>query len=338
MEHDGHSRTSTVTRRTALAGGVAAMLGIGAYRWNRSEEQSPAAPQPTTPEITSPAPTAPEVPPTVTIERVYSQARRREVELVTVEPEDAGRSGLPTCLMLHGRWAGAREAIGGLPEWLSPAVAAGTVPAFTFVAVDGGEHSYWHEHPDDDPMGMLLHELPHWLAERGMGGLDGLPFAAAGLSMGGFGTLLYARRRHEHGIPLRVAAVVSPALMTTWEEARERDAFADEAEWAALDPIRHTDLLGGTPLGVWSGTEDSFIEGTRRFIRRADPELVSLTPGEHNHDYFGPATLQAVEFIGTRRPDTLPETVPVGTAFPTEIPARSGQVQYSRSHQPEPVG
>lgn len=326
MDYDGASRRGSASRRTVLAAGLTATLGLGAYRESGSAEghEAPRSGEPT-------VRVAPAEPRTVTIERVYSQSRRREVELVTVAPEGVDRRGLPTCLMLHGRWAAARDAVGGLPEWLSPAVAAGTVPPFAFVAVDGGEHSYWHAHPGDDPMGMLLYELPRWLAERGMGDLGGLPFATAGLSMGGFGTLLYARRRHEHGTDLPVASVVSPALMTSWEEARRRETFAGRAEWIALDPIRHTDRLGDVSLGVWSGTEDTFIEGTHRFLRRAETEVVSLTPGGHDHEYFGPATLQAVEFIGKRRPEAVsPDALPA-----TTLP--SPGAEPVRSHEPEPL-
>lgn len=116
--------------------------------------------------------------------------------------------GLPMSILLHGLHGDARHAaVGNLPEVLAAAVAKGSVPAFGFVAVDGGDN-YWHENvPGDDPMAMLLDEVPRWLKERGYGE----PFAVTGVSMGGFGSLLYARRRAERGDPIAAAAAISPA-------------------------------------------------------------------------------------------------------------------------------
>lgn len=273
-----------------LVSGLFGALGVGAFSVLEHQVETQQPPPP------------PRPPSVVTVERVRSQARRREVDLVTVTPEGGPRTGLPVCVVLHGRYRPARGAVRNLPEWHSTAVSAGTVPPFAIVTVDGGMDNYWHGHPGDDPMGMLLEELPHWLSERGLAGPDGAPFAAAGLSMGGFGTLLYARRRHELGLPLRAASVVSPALFTRWSEVRERRAFADEAEWAALDPLRHVDELGGVRLGVWSGTEDLFVEGTRELVERAEPEKVLIGPGVHEDPYFDTAFPRAVEFVGRWAP------------------------------------
>ncbi|GAA0531555.1 esterase [Saccharopolyspora subtropica] len=236
----------------------------------------------------------------VFVEQVYSHARNRHVNLVTMFPKGVAREGLPVCLMLHGRFGDARRSASGLPTWLSRSVAAGRVPPYAFLAVDGGGNSYWHRRPGDDPMWMLLDEVPRWLAARDLGGEGGLPFAAAGISMGGFGALLYARRRREQGDPLSAAAVVAPALITSWREMSKRRAFANEAEWAAIDPLRHIDALGDVPLGVWCGTEDRFIEGTRRFIRQAKPEYASTTPGGHNSRYYRKALPELVDFVGAQ--------------------------------------
>ena len=54
------------------------------------------------------------------------------------------------------------------------------------------------------------------LAERGLG----TPVAAAGISMGGFGALVYARRRRELGDPLRTAPVTTE-LVTAKNGAQE---------------------------------------------------------------------------------------------------------------------
>ncbi|MGI8310639.1 alpha/beta hydrolase [Saccharopolyspora hattusasensis] len=282
---DGESRGRMLSRRSVLASGVAglAALGVGL---TADLDSRPAVPLADASDLS--------------VEQVYSQARNCPVHLVTMYPKGVAREGLPACLMLHGRFGDARKSAGGLPNWLSDSVAVGRIPSFAFLAVDGGGNSYWHRWPGDDPMSMLLDEVPRWLAERGLGGEGGRPFAAAGISMGGFGALLYARRRREQGNPLSAAAVVSPALITSWQEMSKRRAFANEAEWAEMDPLRHIGALGDVPLGVWCGTEDRFIDGTRRFIRAAQPDYASTTPGGHNSRYYRKALPELVDFVGTQ--------------------------------------
>lgn len=234
----------------------------------------------------------------VAVEPVYSQARRRDVDLVTMYPAGVEPQQLPVCLMLHGRFGDARNSVGKLPTWLTDSVRRGQVPPYVFLAVDGGGNNYWHDRHGDSPMRMLLEEVPDWLVERGLGGPHGLPDAAAGISMGGFGALLYTRHRVAQNIPPAATAVVSPALITGWREMRKRRAFADKREWAAMDPLRHVEQLGNVPLGVWCGTNDRFIHGTRAFIDRAAPEVASTSPGGHNSKYYRKALPELVDFVG----------------------------------------
>ena len=277
-----------VSRRTVLTSGVvgAAAVGLGLSGdtgTNTERHAVPLADQTN-----------------VLVEQVYSQARERPVNIVTMFPKGVARQGLPVCLMLHGRFGDARKSAGGLPTWLTDSVAARRIPPYAFLAVDGGANSYWHRWPGDDPMSMLLDEVPGWLAERELGGSDGQPFAVSGISMGGFGALVYTRRRREHGNPVKATAVVSPALITNWPEMNKRRAFADEAAWAAIDPLRHIRSLGNVPLGVWCGTEDRFITGTRRFIAAAHPEVASTSPGGHNSRYYRKALAELVDFVGRK--------------------------------------
>ncbi|MFR9730211.1 alpha/beta hydrolase [Saccharopolyspora sp. MS10] len=282
-----------LNRRTLLASGVA---GAGALALGLSSDSGGA--------LVEAEPSALAQQSNVSVERVHSQARNREVELVTMYPSGVSRDRIPVCLMLHGRFGDARRSAGGLPAWLTNAVKSGEVPPFAFLAVDGGGNSYWHQRSGDDPMWMLLEEVPRWLAERGLGGQDGQPFAVSGISMGGFGALLYTRRRNELDDPVRATAVVSPALINDWREMSKRRAFADEAEWNSIDPMKHVAALGDVPLGVWCGTRDRFIAGTRRFVREAKPEVASVsTPGGHNSRYYRLALPEVVDFIGGHAPD-----------------------------------
>ncbi|GDY31487.1 alpha/beta hydrolase [Gandjariella thermophila] len=245
--------------------------------------------------------------PVTRVEQVFSRARGRLVTMLTILPPGVPAGGIPVSLLLHGLNGNARyAAVGGMPTVLADLVSRGVVPPFAFVALDGG-NNYWHEaHPGDDPMAMLLDEVPGWLAQRGLGA-RGVPFACTGVSMGGFGALLYGRRRAERRQPAQAIAAISPALLTSWTEMDKRHAFTDAAQWAALDPLRNLDKLGPQPIGVWVGDHDRFIDGTSRFIREVKPEVGVITSGAHNDALYRKVVPDAIRFLGrhvTPRPLT----------------------------------
>ncbi|NIJ13296.1 hypothetical protein FHU38_003640 [Saccharomonospora amisosensis] len=237
------------------------------------------------------------------LERVYSRARGRWVELALTLPTRNPPAGMPISLLLHGRHGSARTAAPeGLAQCLAGAVARGRVPPFGFLAVDGGD-SYWHEHrPGDDPMGMLLLEVPNWLKELRLSGEGGIPFACAGISMGGFGSLLYARHRAQRRSRLRAVGAISPALLTSWQQMRKRRAFNGPLDWASMDPLRHIQDIGDVPIGVWCGTQDPFISGTRRFISATNPEVAFIAEGKHNGEFFSRVAPGLVAFLGRHAP------------------------------------
>lgn len=230
------------------------------------------------------------------VERVHSPARGRDVDLVTMLPSDDVPDALPVCLVLHGLGGDAvsTQKYGFDARLVSETVMART-PPFALVAVDGGDN-YWHQvRPNDDPMTMLLDELPVWLRERG---LADRPFASAGMSMGGFGALLYGRMRAERHEPLRAVAAVSPALITSWSVMRTRRIFPSEEAWAALDPLRHPDATDPSALGVWCGKDDQFVTGTRRFISMTQPDVGYIGPGGHTADFVSGIADEVVRFLG----------------------------------------
>ncbi|NIH84755.1 S-formylglutathione hydrolase FrmB [Amycolatopsis granulosa] len=237
------------------------------------------------------------------VERVWSRYRNRMVDLVMLLPSKSPPPNLPMSLLLHGLHGRARTAAptGTLAE-LASQVARKRIPPYGFVAVDGGD-SYWHENvPGDDPMGMLLEEVPQWLRERGLGGADGLPFACTGMSMGGFGTLLYARRRAERREPAGALALLAPALILSWPEMSKRNAFHDETDWASMDPLKHLDATAGTPTAVWCGTEDSFVAGARRFIAATKPEIGYTAKGKHGDSFNRTVVPSMISFLGRHHP------------------------------------
>lgn len=245
------------------------------------------------------------------IERIYSAARHRKIDFVTVFPDGGPRKGLPMWLLLHGLGSNARSMTNGLSAVLASAVAGNAAPPYGFVAVDGGD-TYWHgDHPGDDPMAMLLEEVPRWLADRGLGDPQGHPFAVSGFSMGGFGSFLYARRRMERRDPVLAVAVISPALLTSWGEMSKRHAFHSAADWAAMDPLRNLDKLGRAPIGLWAGDRDRFIGGSRQFIATVHPQIGAISPGQHNSAFLRKVMPDVVRFLGK-----YPAGRPVSGGFP----------------------
>ena len=252
-------------------------------------------------------------------EWVASEARGRAVRLVTVVPPGLDRATLPVCLGLHGLngnalwWTdrGTRRALG--QAW------ARGVPPFAMVALDGG-NNYWHPfRASDDPMRMVLDELPGWLRERGIGtaavagtgGVPGEPSLVTGVSMGGAGSLMYARARQVDGRPVAAVAALSPGLFTDWRVASRR-SFAGRADWAANDPLRFYPELAGVPTGVWCGDRDPFVGATRRYITLARPEVGRIGPGRHDGVFYGRVLPEAVTFLGRH----LRRVTASGTARP----------------------
>ncbi len=239
------------------------------------------------------------------VERVYSAARGRMVDLVFLLPSKTPPRGLPMSLMLHGLHGNARSAAPtGTLKQLSSDVARKAVPAYGFVAVDGGDN-YWHQvHPNDDPMAMLLEEVPQWLRARGFAGDTGQPFACTGVSMGGFGALLYTRRRVERRQPPAAVATLAPALITTWPEMEKRHIFTGMEDWVSLDPLRHIAETASVPNAIWCGTEDSFITGVRRYIDVAHPAVAHTAHGKHGDTFNKTVVPSLVSFLGKHVPRT----------------------------------
>lgn len=293
---EGHKAAARAFSRRSLfaSTGLLGLAAVGAAGMNVASGEVTQALYSASFEETTPN----QLGPVVQTDRIYSAARGREVDVVTILPPGVRVAGLPMSILLHGLNGSARTAaVGGLGEVLTAGVMSRLIPAFGFIAVDGGDN-YWHENRrGDDPMGMLLDEVPQWLAERRLGGPDGRPFACTGVSMGGFGAMLYARRMTERGRPANAIATISPGLMTSWADVSKRHAFADESQWAAIDPLRTVDKLGPAPMGLWCGDRDKFIDGCRQFISRAPLEVASITRGAHTEAYWRTVTPNVVRFL-----------------------------------------
>ncbi|WP_439381990.1 alpha/beta hydrolase [Amycolatopsis lexingtonensis] len=269
-----------LSRRTLLAGSALALLA----------GCSPAEPPPGPSAV--PPPTRPSPPPDpVTVQRMRSEARGTDVDLVLITPEGVPAAGLPVCLALHGRGARARTFLElGVPAALTQAVRAG-VPPFAVAAVDGA--NYWVDvGSGDDPQRMLSEEVPAWLADR-----DLRPASAVfGISMGGFGALRFARAHPD----IRAVATASAALFVSWPDARSRKVFADEAHWRAEEPLLHTGELRPAALGVWCGESDPFLGADRKLVKAVNPAVAEISPGKHEAAYWRGILPDVLKFVGQR--------------------------------------
>ncbi|MEV4313031.1 alpha/beta hydrolase-fold protein [Actinocrispum sp. NPDC049592] len=150
--------------------------------------------------------------------------------------------------------------------------------------MDGGQDSYWVEKNGDDPQRMLTNEL---------GQVD----AVLGISMGAFGALCFGRRRPS----LKAVAVASPSLFPSWEDTLRRgNRFSSEQFWADNEPLRHTDTITGSSLGVWCGTEDPTLEAARTLISRTHPARAAITSGAHEDAYWRRVMPEMLAFVGDR--------------------------------------
>ncbi len=227
----------------------------------------------------------------------FASARRnRAVNYAIAYPAGipAG-TALPVCLVLHGYGVDAAGALaaGDYPGYLADAVAAGT-PPFALAAVSGGS-GYWHPHPGDDPLGMVLEEFLPLLATHGLH-ID-RP-SVLGYSMGGFGALLCGL-----AAPGRFRSIIanSPAFWRSYDEAEHVNpgAFASASDWNRYgDLLSQAAAISRLPTQIYVGAADSFTPAIRALRDRlVDPDVVHIAKGCHDNSYWrsqAPAQLRLV--------------------------------------------
>jgi len=201
-----------------------------------------------------------------------SAARRGQSETyqVLLPPGVTSAAGLPVCLVFHGRGDDHRAAVRlvHLDRALATVTHAGA-PPIALVAMDGGDHTYWHRRVDgDDPQRMLIDELLPRLASAGM---NTSRFALFGWSMGAYGALLLAEKLGTARIAF--VAVDSPAL---WLQPGDSaaGAFDDREDFTRNDVFAARSRLAGIPVRVMCGKSDPFFAATRVFVQGV-PDLVT---------------------------------------------------------------
>ncbi|GAB2674232.1 alpha/beta hydrolase-fold protein [Saccharopolyspora gloriosae] len=296
-------RNVKLGRRSLLSLMGAAATGAAVGACGRSEPGQATAeaplrrPMPRTPAATGPV---------LSVDAERSHYRDGDVQLMFAFPTGLERTeNLPIVLYLHGR-----DGMSPTPipyetlSKLETEYANGALPPFGLLAVDGGFNSYWNDgSANGDLMSMLLEEVPAWLRARRLGDRDGLPFAVAGISTGGFGALNYAAERTEVGLPVEAAALLAPALPVTWEHMQEKGVFATEQDWIETDPLHHTEQLGDVPVGVWIGDADVYLEGAERLAQEyPNTPVLSVLPGNHDATVFDVVGADMLRFLGTGVP------------------------------------
>jgi poly(3-hydroxybutyrate) depolymerase len=215
---------------------------------------------------------------------VKSRLVGRSLHEVGVIPAGGGKR--PLLVFLHGR--------GLRPEsLLSDEFYAGLsrlgAGAPIVVALDGGDHSYWHDRRGGRWGSYVLREaIPAAVRELGA---DGSRVAIGGISMGGYGAFELAREARRG----RFCAVGghSPAF---WLSAGQTapGAFDDAADFARHDVYRYVRTrahpYGSTPLWIDRGTRDPFGPYDASIVRELNARGASLLshvwPGEHTGSYW----------------------------------------------------
>jgi S-formylglutathione hydrolase FrmB len=230
----------------------------------------------------------------------FSRARRREVGYTLAwppghQPGDA----VPLVVMLHGFGANHTNALTAM----SPAQAVAlevdgvALPPMAMVTVDGGG-GYWNPHPGDDPLQMVVEELVP-LCQRLNLGLPPQRIGTMGISMGGYGAVLLAEK---HPDVFRAVAAISPAIWTSYEQARSanRGAYASAEDFASDDAVNHAAALADTPVRVASGTDDPFHPGVGALAKALPSSaVIEFSSGCHTGSFFTAQEPPSLAFLGT---------------------------------------
>lgn len=228
----------------------------------------------------------------------YSHARNREVGYTIAYPPGHGPGDrLPLVVMLHGEGGSHASGVGGLSPASALALQVEGAPLrpMALVTVDGGS-GYWNPHPGDDAMAMVVNELIPLCRRHGLGEPPHT-IGALGISMGGYGALLFAEKFPHL---FRAVAAISPAVWTSYAQARgvNAAAYASPAAFAAADVVTHTRSLAGTPVRVASGNDDPFHPGVVALANALPPDaVVELSAGCHSHSFFLQQTPPSLAFL-----------------------------------------
>ena len=228
----------------------------------------------------------------------YSAARRRTVGYtIAYPPRHRAGSELPLVVMLHGYGGNHADALVGMSPAQAVALQVDGSPLapMALVTVDGG-NGYWNPHPGDDPMAMVIDELIPLCQRLGLG-RPPRRIGMMGISMGGYGALLLAEK---YPRLIAAAAAISPAIWTSYAQAKEANAgaYASAAAFAANDAVTHASTLAHVPVRVASGYHDPFYPGVQALVRTLPAgAVVDLAKGCHTGAFFAEQQPPSLAFL-----------------------------------------
>jgi pimeloyl-ACP methyl ester carboxylesterase len=228
----------------------------------------------------------------------FSRARNRTVSYTLAYPPGHGQgSRLPLVVVLHGYGGNHTNPLASmtLPQACAVLVDGRPLSPLALVSVDGGG-GYWNPHPGDNPMAMVFDELVPMCQALGLG-IGPRALGTLGISMGGYGALLFAER-----YPDRVSAVaaISPAVWTSYAQARSAnpDAYASAKAFAEDDVVTHAGALRGIPVRIASGSSDPFHPGVESLARGLPSgAIVEISSGCHTGPYFASEEPSSLQFL-----------------------------------------
>jgi S-formylglutathione hydrolase FrmB len=224
---------------------------------------------------------------------VRSELVGRSLKEVAVVPGGDTSRPRPLLVFLHGR---GQEPDDFLSSEFYAALASLGDRAPVVVALDGGDHSYWHDRRGGRWGSYVLKEaLPEAVRRLGV---DGSRVAIGGVSMGGYGAFDLARRHR-----FCAAGGHSPAF---WLSAGSTapGAFDDAADFSRHDVYAFVRSrrrpFGDVPLWIDRGDHDPFFSADRSVVRalRASGSHVSshVWPGAHTTAYWRSHTARYLQF------------------------------------------
>jgi S-formylglutathione hydrolase FrmB len=219
--------------------------------------------------------------------KVKSELVGRTLDEAGVIPAGVSRRAKrPLLVFLHGR-------SGHPDDLLSDEFYAGLAQlgprAPVVVALDGGDHSYWHDRRDGRWGSYVLQEaIPRAIEELHA---DPRRVAIGGISMGGYGAFDVAA----HAEPGRFCAVGghSPAFWLSGGQTAP-GAFDDAVDFERHSVYRYAQSqprpFGSTPLWIDRGDRDPFVPYDTVVVRELQAKGARVTsrvwPGEHEGEYW----------------------------------------------------
>jgi enterochelin esterase-like enzyme len=229
----------------------------------------------------------------------YSRARHRRVRYDLAYPPGHRRgSPLPLVVVLHAYGATSANALSNLTLGQACALRINgrALPPMALVAADGG-NGYWHAHPGDDPMAMVVDELIPMCQSQGLG-MHPHGIGVLGISMGGYGAVLFGET---HPQLFSAVAAISPAIWTTYAQAHAANpgAYTSAADFAGNDAVAHASSLTGLPVRVAAGNDDPFLPGVKAFVKALPPgATIDLSGGCHTGPFFTSQEPPSLAFLG----------------------------------------